>query len=450
MAGDAGDSTGPAITPPSGFNAATGYPKNWGNDTDSTYGITFGIYTKIASSESGNYTFTHSTANSEAVLYNIAYIDATTPLSPNVSASRGGDYLGAPGSPDDGQTTTWIGLTAPNNNSLIIAAEGCWDDASGTTPPTGSTPTFANRYAPGASGILYVCDGVLATAGATGDKTHTNGNTNADSPWEAALICVQDGTSGSTQKFGSKGTLGANGTTTANQSNIVLTTATTNVAIGDLAVIVVAVDNRLGTADADDGNISGVVSNPANNWVKAREWSNNQAAAQAGATVSMWYTVATAAMNTGSTITASFTSSTTSDAQGIIGWCFTKPNGDVTIEATNILATDGADPAALDATTREIECLRIRGIGSEGAASGSAPSLTPTGGWTAWGNGNSAATMSAAEMYARAEHTISVGTGSSSNPTGWAADNASVYVAFAPPASLVFIPGAAMTPLIVR
>lgn len=250
-------------------------------------------------------------------------------------------------------------------------------------------------------------------------------------------------------KFGSKGTIGATGTTTANQSNIVLTTATTNVAIGDLVVVVVAVDNT-STTDQDASEISGVTSSPANTWTKAREWTNGQGTAQTGATVSMWYTVATAAMNTGSTITAAFTTSTSADAQAIIGWAFTKPAGAVSIEATNILATDGADPAALDATTRDIECLRIRAIGSEGAGSGSAPSLTPTTDWTAWGNGNSAATMSASEMYARAEHIVSTGTGASSNPTSWAADNASVYVAFAPPASLLFLPAAAIMPLIVR
>lgn len=338
-----------------------------------------------------------------------------------------------------------MGLTTPKDNSLVIAAEETYDYNDLTTAPTGSTPTFANRYAPG-TGALYVCDGILGTAGATGNKTRTNGNNSAAAPWESALISVNS----RDFKFASKGTLGANGTTTPNEANIVLTTATTNVAIGDLAVIVVAVDNRLGTADADDANISGVTSSPANTWTKAREWSNNQAGAQAGATVSMWYTVATAAMNIGSTITATFTQNTTSDAQGIIGWCFTKPQGSVSIEATNILATDGADPAALDATTRNIECLRIRGIGSEGAASGTAPSLTPTASWTAWGNGDSTTTMSAAEMYARAEHSISVGTGSSSDPTSWAGDNASVYVAFHADESLLFLPGAAMVPLIVR
>lgn len=360
----------------------------------------------------------------------------------NVASVNGGT-LGAP--------SLNVGTSATSAVVFINADWTALDGASRTWRTINSvTPTAGNGY----EKVYFRQDTQVTIYGAywpdvgSGGTVTTGLTAPTNQKFSAGAIEIK-GTGVAAAKFASKGTLGANGNTTANQANVVLTTATTNVAIGDLAVVVVAVDNT-STTDQDASEISGVTSSPANTWTKAREWTNGQGTAQTGATVSMWYTVATAAMNTGSTITAAFTTSASADAQAIIGWCFTKPNGDVSIEATNILATDGADPAALDATTRDIECLRIRAIGSEGAASGTAPSLTPTGSWTAWGNGNSAATMSAAEMYARAEHIISVGTGSSSNPTGWAADNASVYVAFAPPASLLFLPGAAMTPLIVR
>ncbi len=347
-------------------------------------------------------------------------------------------------------------ITPSAGNRLLVAMVGgshSIDDISGAYDSW--TNSFTEMESGGTTGgATDDCVG-LAYRIVVGDGS-TTFTTTADYSGGASpqartglIISFKEDTGAAPPKFASKGSLGVIGNTTANQASIVLTTQTTAVAIGDLAVIVVGVDNS-GTTDTEGAEISGVVSSPANTWIKAKEFTNGQAAAQAGATVSMWYTVATAAMAVGSTVTVSFTSSANRDAQAVIGWVFTKPAGDVAIEGSNTNATDGADPPALDATTRAIECLRIRGIGSEGAASGTAPSLTPTGSWTAWGNGDSAATMSAAEAYARAEHIISVGTGSSSNPTSWAADNASVYVAFRPPCSLVVNPYNAIQPLLVR
>jgi hypothetical protein len=94
------------------------------------------------------------------------------------------------------------GLTTPNNSALVVCAACAWDAiGAGAVPPTGTTPTFTERYDPGTGGVLYVSDGVLATAGATGDKTQllpgNNGGTPpGSSPNAGGLVCIEADTGG--------------------------------------------------------------------------------------------------------------------------------------------------------------------------------------------------------------------------------------------------------------
>ena len=226
-----------------------------------------------------------------------------------------------------------------------------------------------------------------------------------------------------------KGSLGATGSSANNQATLVLTTALT-IAVGELAVIVVAVDN-LGTADGDNGEVTSVTnSGTAATWIKAKQFSNAQGAAQAGACVSIWYAIPTVEIASGATITITFSNATTSDASGVTGRVFqtSLSNGwffDASL--TNTLANDAADPASLDVTTPNLHYVRIRGIAAE---VGNNTNLTPTTNFTAWANGNSATTGTTAEMCARAEHRISTATSDASNPTYVAADCASAYVVF--------------------
>ena len=226
------------------------------------------------------------------------------------------------------------------------------------------------------------------------------------------------------------GSLGVNGSSGNNQASLAVTT-TQACNVGDLVVLVHAVDNRLATAPSDAGEAASVTDNAVggpNVWTKAVGWSYGGAtpATQGGAAVSIWYSVLTVAMPTGRTITVTHTSSSLSDATGMTAWRFRADNP-IEVAATNVGVASAADPPSLDAVTANKEHLRVRGIAAE---VGNNTNLTPTTNWTAWGNGNSATTGTIAEMCARAEHRVSTGTGDASNPTYVACDNASAYAAF--------------------
>lgn len=238
--------------------------------------------------------------------------------------------------------------------------------------------------------------------------------------------------------FTGQGNLGATGSTSNNQATLALTTAA-QASVGELVVLVYADDNNA-TVDGTDNVVASITDNSTggpNNWRRAISFSNSQGAAQAGATVDIWYAVITTQINSGGTITATFTNSAQSDATAVTARRFTFTGGSVAIANTNTLANDAADPGSLDAATANIECLRIRGIAGE---VGNNTSLTGTASWTVWANGNSATTGTTAEMCARAEHIISTGTGSASDPTWVSCDNASAYVAFRLLPSLLFNP----------
>ena len=184
---DIGQSSAPTVTPPSGFTeiTTTGWPMAI-NAAD-PWQVRVRAYTKIASSESGNYTFSHSSAYSEAIMYRISGADTTTPVNPNPTSGSG-----------NSTTSIAPGITTPRNNSVVVFVSGAWNAAGPTTPPTGTTPTFTEYFDGGAGGVFYSAAGVLATAGATGDKSNTNGNGNSW-PWVAGLICIQAASGGGSQ-----------------------------------------------------------------------------------------------------------------------------------------------------------------------------------------------------------------------------------------------------------
>jgi hypothetical protein len=78
----------------------------------------------------------------------------------------------------------------------------------------------------------------------------------------------------------------------------------------NVVVLVVAVDNNA-TVDGDEGAVSSVTDSAGGNtWTKAREFCNSQAALQAGATISVWFSKLTNQIASGGTITANFTNNT--------------------------------------------------------------------------------------------------------------------------------------------
>ena len=180
---DIGGASPPTPTPPSGFSTIPSFSSPL-SMTAGGFTVKMYAWYKFASSESGNYTVTHSSASSQGYIVALSGTDPTTPFSPNPTTNTG-----------TGSTTTATGLTTPRDNSLVMFVSSDWGDtANNLTGPSGSTPTFTKRMgATTQSGILYVADGVLGTAGATGNKTITN-NSNGSGAWGGALISVQPST----------------------------------------------------------------------------------------------------------------------------------------------------------------------------------------------------------------------------------------------------------------
>lgn len=136
---------------------------------------------KVASSESGDYTCTHAAGSSQGAI--VCVSDGNTGVTPTFSNNEG-----------SGGTTTALGITTPSDAALVVFFVHNWGDAASgfASPPAGTTPTFTQRfdYTAG-TGLIYVATGVLATAGATGDKTQNNGGV-AGSAWAGMLIGIKD------------------------------------------------------------------------------------------------------------------------------------------------------------------------------------------------------------------------------------------------------------------
>jgi hypothetical protein len=224
------------------------------------------------------------------------------------------------------------------------------------------------------------------------------------------------------------GSLGANGATTNNQTELDLTTTAT-AAAASLSVVVVGADNIAN--GGDDNAVSAVRLTTSANGTPFRKGLQiaNALAAQAGASCSVWFLHHPLAFASGGIIRATFGSGTLVDASAMTARNFSLGSGKtVAIEGTpgSLVNNTGADPASLNVTTGNLSCLRVRGIASQ---VGNNTNLTPTSTWTAWANGNSATTGTVGEICARAEHLISTATGAASDPTYVSAIYASVYLA---------------------
>ncbi len=226
----------------------------------------------------------------------------------------------------------------------------------------------------------------------------------------------------------SKGFLNTSLNTGNNQASTIHQTATTIVAPGNLAIIIMAVDNNA-TTDGDEDAVTSVSDGLGNTWSKAGEFCNSQGAAQAGSTVSVWYTRATVQIPTGTNITFNFSNNTSRDESCSTAWCFTC-NGDISIpETPTTEGADAVDVGSLDVTTANAQRLRVRAIASE---LNDQTQMTATGGgWALFSVFRSANVATAQSV--RGEWLISTGTGAASNPTlaVTTGDSASVYIAFA-------------------
>ena len=228
--------------------------------------------------------------------------------------------------------------------------------------------------------------------------------------------------------WSSVGSLGSASSKSANQASLVLNTNAVLEA-GKVAVVLIAVDNAQ-TTDGDENAVTGITDTAGNQYFKAREFTNGQGAGQGGACVSVWYTKATAQLNAGQQITATFSNNTLRDASAISAWKFALAlDGVVSVENSAILANDGADPGSLDLTVAFGEYLWVRAQAHERPQS---DTFTKTVAYQGTFDKNGTTGGGAAtNMTVAGEFDIVIGTSNPSNPA-WsnAADEASALVAF--------------------
>jgi hypothetical protein len=224
--------------------------------------------------------------------------------------------------------------------------------------------------------------------------------------------------------FSDLGNLGAGGSSGNNQTTLTVATATA-VNAGDFVAVAVTVDNRT-TGGGDTGDVTGVTIGGIA-LILSRQNATNLAA-QAGASVSLWYGQP-GALSSGVNMIATFQNAATSDASALSSRRFSVGAGNtVSEDGDNATTSTTATPGSLDVTTANAERLRIRAIGCEWD---STQTITGTGSWTTWTEGASAASGTLTEQVIEAEHRIVTATTSASNPSlGSACDNASVYAAF--------------------
>lgn len=178
-----GATTGPPAVTLSGFSVVTGFPGNINKADPFTRDLV--ALWKLASGESGSYTTSHASANTDGILYAISGADGTTPFNPAATIANG-----------TGPTTTATGLSTNRDSSLVIFAGIAWDGWTATaTPPTGTTPTFALRFSGGTSGSFVAFDGPMTTHGPTGNKSATCINA-VGNPWCVVLIAVDAAAAG--------------------------------------------------------------------------------------------------------------------------------------------------------------------------------------------------------------------------------------------------------------
>jgi hypothetical protein len=175
------------VTPPSGFTEVASSPS--AIDNPDPYTVATHVYGKVASGESGNYTFTHSSADTEGFMFRLTGVDTTNPIDVvPVVANSGTSPAGAART-----TTSYQSITPLTNGCFLLYAESTWDGPGSGTVSVG-TPTISARRS---GTISWIGDGIQTTAGATGVRTRTNGNANQPYVrWSSIVVAIRPAASG--------------------------------------------------------------------------------------------------------------------------------------------------------------------------------------------------------------------------------------------------------------
>jgi hypothetical protein len=209
-----GTSGMPTPTAPSGWTEIGSGSERVGSG--GFYGI-LRAYIKVASGESGNYTWTHSALSSQGWIGVFRGVDTTTPQDTTATTNRG----------TTGLTRTWSGLTTATDGAWIVALGHDWADTTNNlSPPTGMTERLDVT-------LVYVATEEVTTAGATGDRSHTcNSSTVALSLWEGRLIALRPAAAGTTDGAAASsgsGSVSATGASIAEASAAITGSATLSV-----------------------------------------------------------------------------------------------------------------------------------------------------------------------------------------------------------------------------
>ncbi len=236
--------------------------------------------------------------------------------------------------------------------------------------------------------------------------------------------------------FGAVGGAGLFQDTSAGTS--ITGTVTATIEAGNVALVVVALDN-LGSSDGDNSEVTSVVdSSGVNVYTKLAEWTNANGSAGAGATVSLWYSILTNQLtSTVGTVTANFSGSPTASA--MIVHEFTIGAGNVIqVAGSTSLSNDAADPGSMTLSSLPVvEYLFVRGIASE---SNNTATITTSGSYTSLGRTVANTGTSSTSIGARGEFRILTSSSSTSDPTLFSADHANVFVALIEAAPATPIP----------
>lgn len=206
-----------------------------------------------------------------------------------------------------------------------------------------------------------------------------------------------------------------------------ITLTTTDSADPSILVVVIVAKDNAATADGNTSEVTSVTDTAGTSYVKAREFCNAQGAADAGATVAIYYGIPPVKLNTGDTIVANFSDSRT--ASCLSAWSYLIGVGStMAVVGSGDLANDAADPGSIAISgLTSGEYLYVRATAGEVA---SGLNWTATASYTNFANASTAGGASDTNMAIRGEFIIATGTGSTSDPTWTAADCASTMVAF--------------------
>jgi hypothetical protein len=142
---------------------------------NSSFNLEFRSYIKVAASESGNYTWTHSSASSQGALRCYRGVNTTTPQDATATQNTATN-----------ETRTATGLTTATNAAWIEFAGFDWaDNSNNLSPPSGMTERLDVT-------LVYAATQEITVAGATGNKSHTcNTGPGTGRPNGARLVALR-------------------------------------------------------------------------------------------------------------------------------------------------------------------------------------------------------------------------------------------------------------------